>query len=63
MHLRLQWRTEAVRGQSTKVELGMAGLSLTVMGGLQVLGGARGRGETLLLLAEPVFACLPCRRR
>ena len=38
VHLRLQWRTEAVRGQSTKVEVDMAGLSLVVMGGLQVGG-------------------------
>jgi hypothetical protein len=36
VHLRLQWQTEAVRGQSTKVEIDMAGLSLVVMGGLQV---------------------------
>jgi hypothetical protein len=35
LHLRLQWQTEAVRGQSTKVELNAAGLSLVVMGGLQ----------------------------
>ena len=38
VHLRLQWQTEAVRGQSTKVEVDMAGLSLVVMGGLQVSG-------------------------
>lgn len=36
VHLRLQWKTEAVRGQSTKLEVDMAGLSLVVMGGLQV---------------------------
>ena len=35
VHLRLQWKTEAVRGQSMKVEVVMAGLSLVVMGGLQ----------------------------
>jgi hypothetical protein len=35
VHLRLQWQTEAVRGQSMKVEVDMAGLSLVVMGGLQ----------------------------
>lgn len=36
VHLRLQWRTDVVRGKSTKVEVNLAGLSLVVMGGLQV---------------------------
>jgi len=36
--LRLQWTTEAVRGQSTRLEVNMAGISLVVMGGLQVRG-------------------------
>ena len=36
VHLRLQWRTDVVRGKSTKVEVNLAGLSMVVMGGLQV---------------------------
>lgn len=57
MHLRLQWKTEVVRGQSTKVEVDMAGVSLVVMGGLQVrdgwtvAGGLCGRGFSLQNLA------------
>lgn len=43
VHLRLQWQTDAVRGQSTKVEVDLAGLSLVVMGGLQVGRARRGR--------------------
>lgn len=63
VHLRLQWRTDMVRGKSTKVEVNLAGLSLVVMGGLQVRwGGPVGDGAApqpavVVFLATAAWGC------